>query len=148
MKIPNWFFTLVAILALIGFVDATYLTTEHFLGVVPPCTITEGCEQVTTSPYSVVLGVPVALAGAIFYVGVLALLLWLWDRRDPKLLKLFARYTWLGFLASLYFTSVQAFVLNAWCQYCILSAIASTLIFLLAQYVAWRVPNLQESAAL
>ncbi len=142
MKIPTWFLGSSAVLALIGFIDATYLTVEHYLGLVPPCTITQGCEQVTTSSYSLLFGIiPVALLGALFYVGALALLLWLWDRRDPLLFKLYARYTWLGLLAAIYFTSIQAFILKAYCQYCLLSALTSTILFLLAQYLVYRTPK-------
>jgi len=59
-----------AVVALLGFVDATYLTVEHYRGVVPPCT-TAGCEIVLTSEYSVLFGVPTALFGSVYYFLIL-----------------------------------------------------------------------------
>jgi uncharacterized membrane protein len=44
----------------------------------------------------------------------------------------------LGFLASLYFFIIQAFVLHAFCLYCLGSAITSTLVFLISFYTLMR----------
>ena len=134
MTVSKWLLILLFILAAIGFVDATYLTVEHYLGLIPPCTITSGCEQVTTSAYSVVIGIPVALLGAIYYLVLLGALVWLWSEKKYQYLRYLAYFTWFGLLAAIYFTSVQAFILKAYCQYCLLSALTSTLIFLVAQY--------------
>jgi uncharacterized membrane protein len=38
----------------------------------------------------------------------------------------------IGFVSSLGLTSIQAFIIKAWCQYCLLSALTSTLIFIFA----------------
>ena len=51
-KIPKWIIAAFFISALIGFIDASFLTIEHYRGVVPPCSIISGCEKVTTSEYS------------------------------------------------------------------------------------------------
>ena len=136
MTISKQLFALLFVLSAIGFLDASYLTAEHYLGLVPPCTITTGCEQVTTSAYSIVAGIPVALLGAFFYLIVLAKVLWLWTEKKYEYLRHLAYFTWLGLFAAIYFTAVQAFILHAYCQYCLLSALTSTLIFLLAQYAS------------
>jgi len=44
----------------VGFLDATYLTVEHYRVGIPPCAIL-GCEIVLTSAQSRIAGVPVAL---------------------------------------------------------------------------------------
>ena len=56
-----------AALAYAGFVISTYLTIVHYRGYVSPCYVVQGCETVQTSKYSVILGVPVALLGALFF---------------------------------------------------------------------------------
>ncbi len=116
------------VLALLGFADAAYLTIEHFRNVVPPCAI-GGCEQVLTSEYSTVFGVPVALGGMIFYfvflVGMFAYI----DTKKPAILKWALLLTVPGFLATLYFLFLQFFILHAVCIYCMGSAITSTLLF-------------------
>jgi len=138
----QWLIGVLLVLALVGLVDATYLTVEHFRGEIPPCSLTDGCETVTTSAYSEVFGLPVALFGALFYLGVLFLGFYISVEKKWQFTRWLAWYSWLGLVAALYFTGVQAFILNAYCQYCLLSAATSTSIFILTQYL-WK----QESRA-
>ena len=63
----RWVPWALAALAYAGFVVAAYLTIVHYRGYVSPCYVVHGCEEVQTSKYSVILGVPVALAGAVFF---------------------------------------------------------------------------------
>ena len=70
----------VILIASIGFVDATYLSVLHFQGNSPNCTLIDGCEIVTTSFYSEIFGVPVALGGAVGYVLMLLLALYYFDK--------------------------------------------------------------------
>ncbi len=119
----------------LGFIDAAYLTIEHFLNRIPPCSIVEGCEKVTTGPYSVILGVPTALMGAAYYlVIILALILYL-DTRREWMIKWTARFTAVGFLFSLWLVYLQLFVLHAVCIWCMFSALSSTALFILGLLV-------------
>jgi len=128
------FFGLLA-LAPLGFLDAGYLTVEHFLNRAPPCSLVSGCELVTTSRYSVIFGVPTALMGALYYLAViLALVLYLDLRRD-WIIKWTARFTVVGFVFSLWLVYLQLFVIKAICQYCMLSALSSTGLFVLGVLV-------------
>lgn len=131
--IPKWIIITLLIVALIGFVDATYLTIEHFLNNIPPCT-TDGCEKVLTSSYSEVIGIPVALLGAIYYLAILVLLIAYFDAKREVLLRSAMLLTPLGFLASIYFFILQASVINAFCQYCLVSAATSTILFVFSMY--------------
>ena len=121
--------------ALIGFIDAAYLTFEHFLGRVPPCSILHGCEKVTTSPYAEVFGIPLALFGAIYYFTLLVLIIAHFDLRKGIILKLAALITPVGFLSSLYFIYLQLFVIKAICLYCMISAAASIALFILGMII-------------
>jgi len=111
---------LVRILAIIGFADAVFLTTQHYLGEIPPCSVVEGCETVLTSPYATILGIPVALFGALFYLAILF--------KPSRLL------AFLGFLASLTLLYLQLFVIKAICLYCLISLVTSTGIFITIFY--------------
>ncbi len=122
---------LLAAVSLFGFLDATYLTIEHYRGVVPPCSIVAGCEAVTTSSYSLFLTIPVALLGALYYLAVLFLTIAYLDTKKPHFIKVAASITPVGFLVSLYFIYLQAFVIKAWCLYCLGSALSSTILFIL-----------------
>lgn len=119
------------VVALLGFTDATYLTIEHYLNQIPPCAIT-GCETVLTSPYSVMAGIPVSLLGSIYYLIILVAMMVYFDTKKEVVLRGTLIFTVAGLLSSIYFTAIQAFVLNAYCQYCLLSALTSTLLFIIA----------------
>ncbi|MEK9173402.1 MAG: vitamin K epoxide reductase family protein [Patescibacteria group bacterium] len=125
-------------IAFLGFLDATYLAVEHFRGVIPPCTIIEGCEKVTTSEYSVILGVPVALLGSIYYFLVIVLSILFFDRKNEKYF-LYASYlTIFGLLAAIYFVFIQLVIIKAICIYCMFSALTSTLLFILGLLVVLK----------
>ena len=116
-------------LAVVGLTDATLLTKEHYSDLVLPCTVTRGCETVLTSKYSVVFGVPLALFGIIFYFSVLVAALYLMANLSKRLKQLILLLGTIGFISSLGLVYIQGAVLHAWCQYCLLSALTSTLIF-------------------
>ena len=117
------------VFALGGFTDSIYLTAKHYSGGPIPCAIFTGCDTVTTSAYSMFLGIPVALLGALYYFGVLALTLMYLDKPVVTRLRRAAILTPLGFLASFYFTFLQFFILHAFCFYCLVSALFSTILF-------------------
>lgn len=130
-KLTTWIARGLLLVSPIGFLDATYLTLKHYAGQTVGCTITQGCEIVTTSSYSVFYGIPVALFGVLYYLLIVLLMIAYVDRKQENVIRLACWITPVGFVASLYFVGIQAFVLQAWCQYCIGSAITSTLLFLL-----------------
>lgn len=122
---------LLFVVAAIGFADATYLTIEHYANKIPPCVI-GSCETVLSSSYATVAGIPVALGGAIYYFIILVLLLLYIDMKKEIILRSALLFTTVGFLASVYFFFIQAFVLHAFCQYCLISALTSTILFITA----------------
>lgn len=136
-----------AILALIGFSDAMFLTVEHFRGAVPPCIGVSGCAAVTTSSYSYIFKIPVALLGAFYYLCVLLGTVSYFDSRRDRLLRHTAFLTPLGFAFSLWFVYVQAFILHAFCTWCLLSAFTSTLLFVMGMLVLRHHKTLREKIA-
>ena len=122
------------VVGILGFIDATYLTFEHFMNVVPPCTI-EGCDIVLTSRYSVVGSIPLALFGAVFYLAVILVIVLFRHYRTATFAKLLTILTICGFIISLVLFGVQAFVLKAYCLYCLGSIVTSTLLFVLMFFV-------------
>lgn len=126
----SWLPPVMLLVSLLGFADATYLTVTHYTGTAVPCTITHGCDVVTNSVYSEILGIPVALLGALFYLAIFGLVFVAMESANQKLLRLAGRLTLAGFLFSLWFLFAQAFLIGAFCQWCIGSAITSTLLFI------------------
>ncbi|MFA6416094.1 MAG: vitamin K epoxide reductase family protein [Candidatus Paceibacterota bacterium] len=128
-KANKWYIPLIAILSFGGFVDASYLTISHFKGASLFCNLSTGCDQVTTSAYSTILGVPVAMLGLFFYLFTFILVVAYFDTKKDFLFKIILVLSALSFCFSLWFVGVMAFVIGAWCQYCLVSAVLSTTIF-------------------
>jgi len=122
-------------IAILGFADATYLTAEHFLNRVPPCSIIKGCATVTTSQYSLLFGIPVALLGALYYLAVILGVVYYFQSKKRPALKAVALFTSAGFVFSLWFVYLQLFVIHAICAWCMFSACTSTALFIIGMWV-------------
>mgnify|MGYP001602764736 CR=1 FL=1 len=120
---------LIGLFSFLGLIDASYLAAKHYTGTIPPCSIVKGCEAVTTSQYAVVGGVSVALLGAVYYLVVLIISIAIIDTKSDWLKKFLSKFSILGLLASIWFISLQLFVIKALCLYCLVSAFSSTAIF-------------------
>ncbi len=123
----------VAVLSLIGVFLAFYLAANN-LGWTPPIPCGSGaCGLVQSSKYAWVGPVPVSAIGLTGYLAVFALAIaglqgpLVRSRAIP--LFLFAGAL-LGVLFSAYLTYLEAMVIQAWCRYCVASAILITLVFL------------------
>ena len=132
----------IAVLALLGLMVSTYLSMYKlgYLGVIQ-CTI-GGCEKVQTSRYADFLGLPVSVWGVGAYVTLLVLAMLgiqpRFQRERWVALALFGLSA-VGVAFSGYLTYLEAFVIHAWCQWCVISAILVTLIFLLS------IPGLRQA---
>ena len=114
-----------ATLSLVGLLLSTYLWLWK-IGFVGSLACGSGsCEYVQTSRYGDINGVPVALVGVGGYLALLAVSLiglqpgWI-ERRGPTI--------WLAILSGIgvaftaYLTYIEAFVIHAWCRWCVVSA--------------------------
>jgi len=80
---------------------------------------------------------PLSLLGLLFYSAILVLTLMLVAHERAFIRRLLFFITILGFLSSIYFLYVQAFLIGAFCIYCIVSAITSTILFLTMLAYVW-----------
>lgn len=138
MKSPRTIALIFLVLAVFGFVDATYLTALHYIQTIPPCFVASGCEKVLTSDWSVIAGLPVSLFGTLYYLLVIALALGYLTTGKKLALKLAAAATMLGFAFTLFLTGIQLFDLKEWCFYCLISAVISTGLFAAGLMVLFR----------
>ena len=117
----NGLYSAAAALALIGLGDALYLTIQHLTGHSVRCSITSGCSQVLSSSYAKIAGVPTAAFGVAAYFTAFSLAtLALFGYAVAR--TLLALVVAAMFAATLWLLYLQAFVLHAFCQYCLLSA--------------------------
>lgn len=134
-NIPSWILWAIIALSLVGFTDAAFLLAKRISGTPIPCFITSGCDTVSKSPYSVMLGMSLSAWGVLFYLGTGFLALLYMDTKNLLIAKLIPIATTLGFLSSAYFMYIQKFKIGAFCIYCILSALISTVLFALGMTV-------------
>lgn len=117
-------YSVAAFVSLIGLADSIYLTVEHLSGRSVRCTIVTGCSEVLSSPYASVRGIPLALVGATAYFVVfsLATLAAFGYKATGRLLAIIVGGM---FLVTLWLLYLQAFVIKAFCQFCLLSALVT-----------------------
>jgi len=120
------------VLVAIGLGVASYLTYVHYSGIKPICSAGGSCQEVQTSIYSKLAGVPVALIGLIGYVVIMASLL---ARENETTRFATATFTVVGFGFSAYLTYRELFSIHAICEWCASSAVIMTVLMCLA---IWR----------
>lgn len=115
------FLAITALVALAGLADASYLTVSHLVGDDVVCGPAWGCSVVLSSSYASVAGIPTAAFGALAYFAIFSsatLAAFGYTRARVFLALLvgvmFATSSWLLYL--------QAFVLHAFCPFCLFSA--------------------------
>jgi uncharacterized membrane protein len=124
------FYPLMAVISLVGLGDSLYLSIKHFRHEVVPCTVTGGCEEVLNSAYATVGPIPLAALGAAAYFGVFSLALLVcfgYPRLRTHLLMLVVLMS----LMTGYLLYLQAFTIQHFCQFCLLSAAVTISLLLL-----------------
>ena len=122
----------VAVLALIGLLISTYLLLYKLNVMKTLLCGTGACETVQSSPWADFIGVPVPAWGVAGYLLILALAIAGIQPRfveNRTLARVLLATSTFAFAFSAYLTWVEAFLLRAWCRWCVASAIVATLIF-------------------
>ncbi|MFN8419246.1 MAG: vitamin K epoxide reductase family protein [Anaerolineae bacterium] len=135
-----WVFSV--ILAIAGVLNTGYLVwtklanTEVYC---PPGSVFS-CDLVQSSIYSRIGPIPIQYLGLLGYAAILGVLLL--ETRVPFFAQrgklIVFGFTLFGFLYSAYLTGIEAFVLHAWCMYCLVSAGIMTVLFVVAFIRVWR----------
>jgi len=121
------------LLGLAGFVVALHIFLTKRQNKVLVCTNDgiQDCNAVVNSKYNKTFGVANEISG-MFYYGLVVLLsgLVIYGISNPFISWFLLISGGAAFLASIYFTYLQGFVLKKWCYYCVTSAIITLLIFM------------------
>ena len=138
---------LVAFLAVAGLADSIYLTITHLTGENIACLASSGCSEVLSSRYATVGSIPLAAFGVVGYFVAfsLATLAAFGYSHAMILLRVWVA----GMLAtSLWLFYVQAFLLHAFCTYCLLSATITVFLSVIvtAVYFIGRRHQITEAA--
>ncbi len=118
--------------AVMGWTASSILSAIHFWVLpIPEGVPTRGPMAVMMSDYSYVGPVPLAVIGAIYYIGMMAAsALWLFTKSE-LLEKLLVPVTATGVILSAIFVYLQLFVITEICPFCMVSAAATTLLFII-----------------
>jgi uncharacterized membrane protein len=108
-----------AVIAVLGLAISAYLAVAHLRGGEVACVVGAGCGSVQESEYAQVLGIPVPVLGLVTYAGILLAAL-----LSGPFGRAFGLFVTIAALAySGWLTYVEAFILEAWCTWCVTSAI-------------------------
>ncbi len=121
--------SVLTILSIIGIADASYISYHAYKGNDVRCLFfpKAWCKKVQYSKYSKTLGIPNGYLGVALYSLILISTL-LFTFASMPFWPVAVLLT-VGFLFSVYFTAIQLFALNAFCIYCVVSAINLTTMF-------------------
>jgi uncharacterized membrane protein len=130
-----------AIVSLVGLADATYLAVQALTGETLGCGGSPDCFKVLGSSYARIGGIPVALFGVLAYFSAFTFATFAafgYTRARTFLVPTIGAM----FLATLWLLYVQAFLLHAYCRYCLFSAAVT---FLLAGLIIALPPSQDRS---
>jgi uncharacterized membrane protein len=120
-------------LCLVGLAVSVYLTVEHFSAsttLACPESATINCVKVTTSSYSELFGVPVAVLGLLFFLGLTPLCLPIaWRAASPWLPRLRLAATAIGVGFVVYLVWAELFPIGAICLWCTVVHAVTLLLF-------------------
>jgi uncharacterized membrane protein len=135
----NKIFILLSTFSFLGFVDAAYLTIIHYKHIIPPCTITHGCEKVLSSSFAVIYGIPLAAYGILYFIASIGLNVLLFQhRKNIWMRRIFMLFNSSGVIAAVILLILQFLVIKALCQYCILVELILFLLFALSVFLLNR----------
>lgn len=120
-------YTAAALIAAVGLSEAVYLTVTFLTGELAVCGGSNGCMEVLGSKFARVRGIPIAAFGAAAYFAAFSCATFA-AFGYARARRLFAVVVGGMFLFTLWLLFVQAFLLHAFCKYCLFSA---AMIFLL-----------------
>jgi uncharacterized membrane protein/thiol-disulfide isomerase/thioredoxin len=126
--------TAVPVLLLIGLGVALYLAYVEVNQVTAVCGPIGECNQVQSSDYAKIMGIPVAVLGIFNYLALGVI--WVFQRPLNEKFNNLGVYgllalTSIGTLFSLYLTLLELLVIDAVCAWCLSSAVITTLLFII-----------------
>ncbi len=131
---PRWVRLATAVLVVVGLLVASYMTFEHYTENKTLACNVKGmidCASVTTSKYSMILGLPVALAGLLWFTATAALAFWAHQSlpAEKRTTILLAWYG-IGLAFVLYLVWVELVPLGKICSWCTVVHIDTLALFL------------------
>lgn len=135
-KTAAWIFLL---LSMAGFLNSVYLSIKKIFASPVSCFVFENCQNVLDSVYAKILGVPLSFFGVIFYFIVFAVSVRFLETGREKTFKIVYHLALFAVVFAVYLFILQIFIINAFCVYCVFSAVVSLALFITAVFSSKRV---------
>lgn len=133
---------LIFFFSIVGLAVSAFLAYEYLQPTPVICPITgNGCELVRNSEYSAILGISIPYIGVLFYTTFAFISIWLSQNFNKLINNLRALAALFAVLFGVYLTYLEAYVINAYCFWCVCSFIVSIVIFVLTLYTLKGVKN-------
>ena len=120
--IRKYAYAFLVFFAAAGLLLSLYSLHQHYApigGSACDVNATFNCDLVNRGPYGEISGFPVAAIGVIGYLMIGAVAIQFSKTKDPVLGKALLALLGGGLLFSLYLTSLEAFIIDAWCLICL-----------------------------
>ncbi len=115
--------------AVLGMAISGHLLIEYQSAGPMVCLAGQGCDTVRASRFSSFFGLPTPSYGLAYYL-VLGVMAAVWTPAQARLLTWsLSLLTGMGLTASAYLTYLEAFVIAAWCSWCVISAVLTAVAF-------------------
>ena len=122
-RLSTWLHRAEFAVAMIGLATSAFLAWEYARGGTIACPVAgTGCDDVRESEFSAVLGIPVPWLGLAYYGTVAILEIVRAEARGRLVEHLILGLAVAGVAASGVFTYLEAYVIGAWCFWCLVSA--------------------------
>jgi uncharacterized membrane protein len=132
-----WIRIILCVLGIIGYSIARHIHTKKTQKKPIVCPLRMNCHAVLHSDYSKFMGVPLEVFGMIYYALIsLSYLLLVFSPLilPPTFVSILVIFSLGAFIFSLYLIFVQIFILKEGCFWCYISALTSSLIFLITVF--------------
>jgi uncharacterized membrane protein len=149
--VPAWLPITSLAIALIGLGVSIYMTYEHFTqnaSLACQANSVVDCLAVTTSPQSIVFGIPVAVLGLVFFVGIIPLLLPVAWRINTRLVR-YGRIAavGIGVLFVFYLIYVELYDVKKICEWCTAVHILTIALFAVVLFGTAMLDPIEDDAS-
>lgn len=123
--------------AILGMLVSGYLLMAYLSEGPIVCSAGGGCDAVRASSYSFIVGVPTPAFGLLYYLLLALGAISVRERNKKVMRAAYLILTGVGLAVSAYLSYLEAFVILAWCMWCVSSAVLTLVAWALVWGSKW-----------
>ncbi len=128
---PKWLTISFLTLSLIGLLSSAYLTADYYTigGLKFP--VLSISEEVTTSKFATILGIPTAMWGVFYFLIILMIILLYQDTKNKTILSFLMPIFTIGLVVSGWLLFAQIVIIKTICLHCLIPSAIAVILFIL-----------------